>query len=349
METLVNVLKRPYIKRLLALIFVGLAILLIKKQITLFLLTFVFIFLVNAAQKSINKHIGRFVKINNKLFVILLYLLFVGVFFFSVYKFLPEMIREITEIIKSVTTYITNYDLFTKSDNVVINSIYNYFEEIDIQQYIQNIGTMILNFVSSIGAISINAMLAILLSLFFLLEQDKIAKFYSEFKNSKLSWLYNELNYFGEKFSNSFGKVVQTQLLISFINSILSVTFFVILGFPNTFGLFIMVFALGLIPIAGVIISLVPLCVIAYTIGGIRYIMLIVAMILVLHSLEAYILNPKLMAHKTKLPVFVTFLILILSEHFLGVWGLIIGIPLTMFLLDVLEVKTVESTSDNQR
>jgi predicted PurR-regulated permease PerM len=44
------------------------------------------------------------------------------------------------------------------------------------------------------------------------------------------------------------------------------------------------------------------------------------------------------MSNKTHLPIFYTFLILLISEHFFGVWGLIVGVPVFMFLLDVLEV-----------
>jgi len=51
------------------------------------------------------------------------------------------------------------------------------------------------------------------------------------------------------------------------------------------------------------------------------------------------LLNPKLMSAKIELPIFFTFIILIVSEHFLGVWGLLVGIPLFMFLLDLLDVK----------
>jgi len=40
------------------------------------------------------------------------------------------------------------------------------------------------------------------------------------------------------------------------------------------------------------------------------------------------------------LPVFFTFIVLIFSEHFFGVWGLIVGIPIFIFLLDLLEVKS---------
>jgi len=58
--------------------------------------------------------------------------------------------------------------------------------------------------------------------------------------------------------------------------------------------------------------------------------------------MEAYFLNPKLMSAKTNLPIFYTFIVILFSEHFLGVWGLIIGIPLFMFLLDILGVTSSE-------
>ena len=112
-----------------------------------------------------------------------------------------------------------------------------------------------------------------------------------------------------------------------------------VLGFPDIVGLFAMIFILGIVPVAGVFISMIPLLIIAYSIGGINYIIYVIILITILHVLESYILNPKLMADNTKLPVFITFLVLIISEHFMGRWGLIVGIPITMFLLDILEVK----------
>ena len=49
------------------------------------------------------------------------------------------------------------------------------------------------------------------------------------------------------------------------------------------------------------------------------------------------------MSAKTNLPIFYTFMILIFSEHFLGIWGLIIGIPIFIFFLDVLDVNNEEA------
>ena len=57
-----------------------------------------------------------------------------------------------------------------------------------------------------------------------------------------------------------------------------------------------MIFLLGLIPVAGVIISLFPLCMIAYNIGGIMYVVYILVIVTVIHALESYVLNPKFMS-----------------------------------------------------
>jgi predicted PurR-regulated permease PerM len=78
---------------------------------------------------------------------------------------------------------------------------------------------------------------------------------------------------------------------------------------------------------------------IAYSIGGMPKVIAVLIMIVVIHAIESYILNPKFMSAKTNLPTFFTFIILLFSEHFLGIWGLIIGIPIFIFLLDMLDIE----------
>ena len=102
-----------------------------------------------------------------------------------------------------------------------------------------------------------------------------------------------------------------------------------------------MVFILSLVPVAGVIISLVPLSMVGYSVGGIRYIVYLIIVILVIHMIESYVLNPKFMSSRTELPIFYTFVVLLVSEHLFGVWGLIVGVPIFTFLLDIVGVKQI--------
>ena len=51
-------------------------------------------------------------------------------------------------------------------------------------------------------------------------------------------------------------------------------------------------------------------------------------MIFATSAFEAYILNPRIVSSYLELPISLTFLILVISEHIFGVVGLLIGVPL---------------------
>lgn len=131
---------------------------------------------------------------------------------------------------------------------------------------------------------------------------------------------------------------MEIQAILSIINSVLASIGLFFLGFDNVLGLGAMLFILGLIPVAGLIIALIPLIIIAFILGGIPKVVDVLILLGVLHLLENYIIKPKLMSISVHLPIFFVFLILIFSEHYMGIWGLIIGIPLFVFLLDILQV-----------
>ena len=121
-----------------------------------------------------------------------------------------------------------------------------------------------------------------------------------------------------------------------------------IMRMPQIVALGLMVFILSLVPVAGVIISLIPLSIVGYSVGGIRYVIYIFIMIMIIHAVEAYVLNPKFMASKTELPIFYTFLVLLVAEHFWGSWGLIVGVPIFTFFLDVLGIKPTKRVRRRQ-
>lgn len=103
-----------------------------------------------------------------------------------------------------------------------------------------------------------------------------------------------------------------------------------------------MIFLFSLVPVAGTIASLLPLSIIAYTVGGFKEILYVLVLIGILHALESYVLNPKFMADKTELPVFVIFVTLLVSEHFMGFGDYYWGVPLLPFILDFLLISKLE-------
>jgi len=162
-------------------------------------------------------------------------------------------------------------------------------------------------------------------------------------------FFFQELYDLGRKFINTFGVVLETQFIIAIFNTIFTITALYFLGFSQLLSLTIIVFILSLIPVAGVIISCIPLSIIAYSIGGLDKVIIVLLMIIIIHAFEAYFLNPRIMSSKTKLPVFYVFIVLILAQSLFGTWGLIIGIPIFVFVLDLLDVTTIEQNKSEKK
>ena len=333
MDTIMDFFQKKSVKRFLIFALILFVLFSVRSMMNLILLIFIFTFLMNGLVEFTMKKI----KINRTLLVLFLYALIVSLLTIGIVKYLPVITTEISQLIRQISNF-----SFDSYDNPIFDYIGSIITGNQITSYLENGFQFLLKSFTDISKTSVQVLIALLLSLFFLIEKPRLISFTNKFKESKIAPFYREIEYFGSKFSRTFGKVIEAQFIIALINTFLTVIILLILGFPQIFGLAIMIFFLGLIPVAGVIISLIPLSLIAFTIGGFLKVFYMFVAIMVIHAIEAYILNPKLMSSKTNLPVFYTFVVLIFSQHFFGVWGLITGIPVFVFLLEILDVTIVE-------
>jgi len=311
-----------------------------RSMMNLVLLTFILTFLMGRLYEITTRQLDRFVRISPKVVLPFLYLILVCVMVFGILKLFP-IVRD--QIIQLINVIVSAYD--KPHDSIYSPYIVSFLNSVDLKSYIKPS----LDIVMKLSNIGLNLFLAVILSLFFLLEKAKVTRFSAQFRTSKIAWFTNEIEYFGKKFVQTFGKVLETQLMIALVNCALTTLGLWIMGFPQIIGLALIIFVLGLIPVAGAFISLIPLCLIGLNIGGLPYVIYVLIMVAVIHAIEAYFLNPKLMSSKIHLPVFFTFLILLFSEHYLGVWGLIIGIPIVIFLLDIMEVQTQDTAQGTSK
>ncbi len=320
-------------RRVLVFILIGIVLYLLRSMINLILLTFIFAFLVTRLENVILKR----VRIPRKLIVIVLYTLVALFLYVAIVHFLPILIDQISQLVDSLVKIYNN-----PPDNAVAKWVVGFLKESNIEKYLQTGVDFIIASLSGIGSVGLSFFLALILSLFFSLEKERVTSFTGQFLTSKVGFIFKEAAFFGKKFVGTFGVVLEAQLMIALVNTIITTIALYLMDFPQLLSLSIMVFVLGLIPVAGVIISCVPLVLIAYSVGGLQDVFYILLTVVIVHAIETYILNPKLMSSKTNLPVFYTFIVLIFSETFFGVWGLIVGIPVFVFLLDILDVRNAE-------
>ncbi|KRM96718.1 hypothetical protein FC19_GL000234 [Liquorilactobacillus aquaticus DSM 21051] len=329
-------LKNVKLRRTIVLLIIILVLYLMKSMLSLILLTFIFTFLVLSLNKIIQKH----VKIPSRLIIIGVYLLIISLLYFAVTIYLPKLFTQTEAMAKYVINFYQNP---TSDTNTVMKYLNDYISSSEITAQMKNGVTLIFKYLTSIGSMGFTFVVSLILSFFFTLEKKEMYHFSKGFLKGPFAWFFQDIYFFAEKFVNTFGIVLETQFIIAIVNTTLTTICLAVLNMPQLFSLSLLIFLMSLIPVAGVIISAIPMSFIGYSVGGINYVAYILIMLLVIHSIESYVLNPKLMSNKTELPIFYTFAVLFVSEHFFGMWGLIVGIPIFTFLLDILGVKPIRS------
>lgn len=323
------------LRRFFVLAVVILILYLARGMITTILLTFIFTFL---ALRLVN-FIQRFSKIPTLFIVLTTYALVVFLVYLAITKYVPVIANQTSQMFNSVLNFYQNPE---NNTNQLLQMIDQYLEKSNLMSQLQNGATILLRYIQDIGAVGVSFVFSFILSFFFMIEKKQMANFSKLFLKSDFDWFFQDIYYFADKFVNTFGVVIEAQFFIAVVNTAITTIALAIIGFHQLPSLAIMIFILSLVPVAGVIISCVPLSFIAYSQGGINDVVYILLIILVVHLLESYVLNPKFMSSKTELPIFYTFVILLVSERLFGVWGLIVGIPIFTFFLDILKVKPIQ-------
>jgi len=132
------------------------------------------------------------------------------------------------------------------------------------------------------------------------------------------------------------GGVIRGQLMICLVNGTLTGVGLILLGVKYASILALLAAVLSLIPIFGTIISSIPAVAIALTQSfGLGVAVLL--WIIIIHLIEANILNPKIIGTSAKIhPVWVVFA-LVAGEHTYGLFGALLAVPIfsifqTLFL-----------------
>lgn len=305
---------------------------LIKSMLSMLLLTFVFTYLVVNFVRFVHKH----TKIPSSILVIVTYIVIIWGLYIGIVNYLPQLVNQIIKMTDSLVQFYNHQN--TTDFYKFVNK---YVSVSSINEQVKKGVTLIFSYATSIGSMAFTFFLSFVLSFFYAVELKQLHRFSQNFKTGDFAWFFGDIEYFGRKFVNTFGVVIGAQFSIAIANTIITTICLIFMQMPQILTLSLMIFIFSLVPVAGVIVSSIPLSIIAYSEGGFKQVAYIIIMIVVVHAIETYVLNPQFMASRTELPVFYTFVVLMVGEHFFGVWGLIVGVPIFVFFLDLLDVKHI--------
>ena len=151
-------------------------------------------------------------------------------------------------------------------------------------------------------------------------------------RDTRLGAIYDETAETVVQFGGVLGQVFQAQVVIAMANTVLTVVGLYFLGIPSIAFLALVVFLCSFVPVLGVFVSSVPIGLLALRDGGVEKLVAVVLWIIVIHVVEAYVLNPRIMAMKMKLNPVLVLAILFIAHHYFGLWGVLLGVPVAFYL-----------------
>ncbi|KAG1671404.1 hypothetical protein FOA52_011901 [Chlamydomonas sp. UWO 241] len=187
---------------------------------------------------------------------------------------------------------------------------------------------------SSLTKFMLQMFISLVLAFMMVWDLPTITRGVQTLAHSRLAPVYNEVAPVLVVFGRLFGMALEVQGKIALLNTALTAFGMWLLAIPGMGILSLLVFTGSFIPIAGCIISTVPIAFVALTEYGFMSLGCVILMVVVVHFVEAYLLNPVIYSASLKLHPLIIVSVLVVAEHTIGVWGLMLAVPLTVFALD---------------
>ncbi len=176
-------------------------------------------------------------------------------------------------------------------------------------------------------------LLAFLFSFLIVLDLPHLAASVRDLENTRLRFIYVEVANNIYEFGKVLGHAMQAQFYIACVNTVLTALGLSWLGMGEQVAfLSVVVFLCSFIPVVGVFISSIPICLLALTMGGTSLVLMCVGMIILVHMVEGYFLNPLIYGARLRINPVIVLIILTVGGKLFHIWGLILGVPVCTYI-----------------
>jgi predicted PurR-regulated permease PerM len=222
-------------------------------------------------------------------------------------------------------------EYFNRRDQVLLNALMA-VELQRVRQYAPAVVAMLYRAAATV-------LLALLFSFLILIDLNRIKAGISRLRNSRVGDFYEEAAPPIARFGILLGRAIEAQAVIAVLNTVLTLIGLLLLDIPLVAMLSVIVFACSFVPVLGVFISTTPIVLVALNAGGPVLSLAAIALVIVIHAVEAYLLNPIIYGRHLKLNPVLTLIILYVGYHAFGLWGMLLGVPVARYAVhDVLGV-----------
>ncbi len=311
---------------------------------------------------------GKF-KINRLISVIVsyvgLFIIFAGLF----YLFIPSLLEDASNLLSSVPKQLDSLDLWNplgiSSEKIltsqkVVEGLSNTVASpallsVDtisagdsvvksgsgLSSLVSNIKSLLsgfsVGFVSSVSKVFgglFSFILIVVLSFYFAVQEDGVAKFLGF-----VSPVDKEAYIVGlwKRSQKKIGSWMQGQLLLAVLVGVLVYLGLTILGVRNAILLAVLAGVLEVIPLFGPIVASIPAILTAFGDGGVAAALLVVGLYIIIQQFENHLIYPLVVQKIIGISPILVILALIIGAKFAGFLGIVLSVPVSATLMEFLD------------
>ena len=282
-----------------------------------------------------------FKKRANGISVLIVYIVLIVILTIAIKFLIPPLIESCKDLANNVQSYYI--DLRSRIDSLPEDSFLRSQGFRDIFSSLNNVKFEDLISIEKItvyaqGLLSVasgifDVFVALIVSVYLLLERRAIVGFFKRFTESSFSTeVYQSVRRYFHKSSEIFCNFLAGQIFDAFVVGILTSIAMSIMGvkYAVILGMFIGIF--NLIPYFGAIIAVIISVIITLITGGLAQAVEMAIIVIALQQIDANIINPKIVGDSVKIsPLLVIFAVTVGGAYF-GVMGMFLAVPVAALI-----------------
>ena len=259
---------------------------------------------------------------------------------------LPQLIDSVVGLVNNIPQYVNDVSKYTNELIGNVNLQPEYIALINeklgeainyIITTISNLLPVIANFVISTTSSVLNIIIGIIVSIYILIDKEKFIALskkvtYALCSKERAKFVLNLAN----KSNMTFSKFIGGKILDSVIIGILTFIILTIFKMPYVLLISVIIGVTNIIPFFGPFIGGIPSAIINLFASPIQALWFII-IIIVIQQIDGNIIGPKILGDSIGISAFWILFSLLVAAKFMGVVGMIIGVPLFAIIYSIIK------------
>ena len=259
---------------------------------------------------------------------------------------IPIIMQSLTDLISNIPGYYSNAlekinslpdDHFLKSETA--NEIIGNISNIDLKKLASPDKIMeYLKGVMSAVSNVFNIFIAVIVSVYILLQRKGLVDFWSKFLNKRLGEeKFKKVDRYFRNGNEIFFKFLTSQIIDALVVGIITSIAMLILGVKYAVLLGFIIGLFNLIPFFGAIVAVTIAIIITLLTGGLGKAVLMAVIVIILQQIDANIINPKIIGNSLKISQILVIFAVTVGGAYFGVLGMFLAVPFVTVIKMMME------------